>query len=100
MGIIYSPIALIISAFIMGLSHQPLGLGALAWFGLLPLIFVYNRIIKLKDFIITGFIWGFVYYFTIIFWLANNIGTTAIIGLISMLAAVCFLSLRGDNRLC
>ena len=94
MGIIYSPIALIISAFIMGLSHQPLGLGALAWFGLLPLIFVYNRIIKLKDFIITGFIWGFVYYFTIIFWLANNIGTTAIIGLISMLAAVCFLSLN------
>ena len=94
MGIIYSPFTLIISAFIVGLSHQPMELGFFAWFGLVPLVFVYNRIIELKHFIITGFIWGFFYYFTIIFWLATNIGTTPLIGFISMFTAVCFLSLN------
>ena len=94
MGIIYSPLSLVFSAFIVGLAHQPIGLGMLAWFGLVPLIFVYNRITDLKHFIITALIWGITYYLTIIFWLATNIGTTPIIGFISMVAAVCFLSLN------
>ena len=62
---IYSPPALIISALLTGLAQQPLQLGWLAWFGLLPLIFVINRITELRHFIITGFIWGFTYYFNI-----------------------------------
>ena len=94
MRAIYSPPALIISAFLTGLAHQPLQLGWLAWFALLPLIFVLNRITELRHFIITGFIWGFTYHLTVIFWLANNIGTTPLIGFISMLSAVSFLTLN------
>ena len=91
---IYSPPALIISALLTGLAQQPLQLGWLAWFGLLPLIFVINRITELRHFIITGFIWGFTYYFTVIFWMASNIGTTPPIAFISMLASVSFLALN------
>ena len=85
---IYSPPALIISAFLTGLAHQPIHLGWLAWFGLLPLIFVFNRITELRHFIISGFIWGFIYYLTFIFWMATNIGTTPLIGFISMIISV------------
>ena len=91
---IYSPPALIISAFLTGLAQQPLQLGWLAWFGLLPLLFVYNRITKSRHFIITGIIWGFTYHLTVIFWLAFNIGTTPFIGFISMPAAVSILTLN------
>ena len=94
MKTIYSPLALIISAFLIGLAHQPLQLGWLAWFGFLPLIFVLNRITELRHFIITGFIWGFIYYLTVIFWLATNIGTTPLIGIISMITAVLYCSLN------
>ncbi len=94
MRYIYSPFALIVSAFLTGLAHQPLHMGPLAWFGLLPLIFVYNRITELRHFIISGIIWGFMYHLTVIFWLATNIGTTPLIGFISMLAAVLFLTLN------
>ena len=94
MRFIYSPLALIISAFLTGLAHQPIHLGWLAWFSLLPLIFVFNRIAELRHFIISGFIWGFIYYLTVIFWMATNIGTTPLIGFISMLASVLFLTLN------
>ena len=94
MQCIYSPFALIISAFLTGLAHHPLHLGPLAWFSLVPFIFVLNRITSLKHFIITGFIWGFIYYITVIFWLATNIGTTPLIGTISMIAAVLYCSLN------
>ena len=94
MKIIYSPPVLIISAFLTGLTHQPLQLSWLAWFSLIPLIFVFNRITELRHFIITGIIWGFTYHLTVIFWMATNIGTTPLIGFISMFAAVAFLTLH------
>ena len=94
MRVIFSPLALILSAFLTGLAHQPLQLGWLAWIGLLPLIFVLNRITELRHFIISGFIWGTIYYLTVIFWLATNIGTTPLIGFISMIAAVLYCSIN------
>ena len=41
-----------------------------------------------------GLIWGCTYHLTVIFWLAGNIGTTPLIGFISMLSAVLFLALN------
>ncbi len=77
-----------------GLAQQPLHLGWLAWFSLVPFIFVLNRIKSRKDFFKAGFIWGLAYYLTTIFWLAMNIGTTPIIGVISMFAAVFYCALN------
>ena len=76
---------LIISAILTGLAQQPLQLGWIARFSLVPFIFILNRIDSKKAYFKAGFIWGFVYYLTVIFWLAMNIGTTPIIGCISML---------------
>ena len=94
MRITYSPIILIFSAFLTGLSQQPLHLGWLAWFSLVPFIFVLNRIKTTKDYFRAGFIWGFTYHLTVIFWLASNTGVTPMIGFISMLASVAFLTLN------
>ena len=92
MPIPYSPITIVISAVLTGLAQQPLQLGWLAWFSLVPFIFVLNRITFLTHFLIAGFIWGCTYYLTVIFWLAFNIGTTPVIGTISMVAAVLYCS--------
>ena len=90
----YYPLTLIISACLTGLAQQPLHLGWLAWFSLVPFIFVLNRVKTRKVFFMMGFIWGVTYYLTVIFWLAMNIGTTAFIGTISMLAAVLYCALN------
>ena len=79
MRVSYSPFILILSAFLTGLAQQPLHLGWLSWFSLVPFIFVLNRIESLKEFMKAGFIWGVAYNFTVIFWLAMNIGTTPLI---------------------
>ena len=94
MRISHFTITLIISAILTGLAQQPLQLGWLAWFSLVPFIFILNRIDSKKAYFKAGFIWGFVYYLTVIFWLAMNIGTTPLIGMISMLAAVLYCSLN------
>ena len=94
MPIVFSPIALLISAILIGLSQQPIGLGWLAWCSLIPFIFVLNRVNEIRHFIIAGLIWGFVYYLVAIYWLANNIGTTPFIGMLSMLSAVLYCTLN------
>ena len=94
MRVSYSPIILILSAFLTGLAQQPLHLGWLAWFSLVPFVFVLNQAETLKAFIKAGFIWGVTYNLVVIFWLATNIGTTPIIGLISMISAVLYCSLN------
>ena len=101
MRVPYSSITLIISAFLTGLAQQPLQLGWLAWFSLVPFIFVLNRMESKKEYFMVGFIWGIAYYLTVIFWLAMNIGTTPLIGIISMLAAVfyCALNVAGISVL-
>jgi len=85
---------IIISAFLTGLAQQPLSVGWLSWFSFVPFIFVLDRLISKKEFFNAGLLWGLVYYLTVIFWLAMNIGTTPMIGFISMLAAVIYCSLN------
>ena len=78
----------------MGLSQQPLGIGWIAWFALIPLISILIEAESIKEHIKIGFIWGVVYHVVTIYWLAFNIGTTFIIGIISTVGAVLFLSLN------
>ena len=85
---------IIVSALLMGLSQQPIHLGWVAWFSIVPFIFVLNQLEYLLDFVKAGFIWGVVYNLIVIFWLAMNIGTTPLIGFISMIAAVLYCSLN------
>ena len=80
------------SAFLTGIAQQPFYMGWLSWASIVPFIFVLTRLESLKDFIKVGFIWGTTYNLTVIFWLAINIGTTPLIGLISMLVAVLYQS--------
>ncbi|MDP6570884.1 MAG: apolipoprotein N-acyltransferase [Candidatus Marinimicrobia bacterium] len=84
---------LILSAVLTGLAQQPLHVGFLAWFSLVPFLFILQSIHKLSKGVWIGFIWGFFYYLSTIFWLAMNIGTTPLIGIISMLAAVLYCTL-------
>jgi len=81
-------IMIIISAILTGLAQQPLGLGWLAWFSLIPLIIGIQNICSFKDHVKLGFIWGFFYNLTVIFWIAQNLGTNLTIGIISMFSAV------------
>ena len=83
---------LLVSALLMGMSQQPLKLGFLAWFGLIPFIYVFIKIKNYKEIILFSFFWGIIYHLIVVFWLAFNIGTTNIASLISMILAVLVLS--------
>tara|TARA_B110000438_G_C15772052_1_gene632358 strand:+ start:182 stop:1669 length:1488 start_codon:yes stop_codon:yes gene_type:complete len=84
----------IFSGFMMGMAQQPLGLGWLAWFSLIPLIFVLNECKTKKLSFFIGYLWGIIYYLHTIFWLAMNIGTTPFVGMISMIISVLYCSLN------
>jgi len=82
----------IISGLLMGLAQQPLGLGFIAWVGLIPWFFSFKQYVTLWDGVKSFFIWGCVYHLVTIFWLALNIGTSPVVAVISLLATVIFLS--------
>ena len=84
----------IFSATLLGISQQPLGLGFLSWMGLVPFLNVIINQRTYRAIFKYSFLWGIVYHFVVVFWLATNIGTTPTFGFISMVAAVCFLSLN------
>lgn len=81
-----------VSSVLTGISQQPYNLGFLAWFSLVPFIFVINQLNRYKDIFKYSFLWGFIYHLISIFWLAQNIGTTPFIAFISMLITVFYLS--------
>ncbi|NOZ07862.1 MAG: apolipoprotein N-acyltransferase [FCB group bacterium] len=78
----------------MGLAQQPLHLGFLAWFALIPLLYRLNSLTSLKAAIGPAYLWGCTYTLTTIFWLAFNIGTSPVVGVLSMLGSVAFLGLN------
>ncbi|MFQ6610379.1 MAG: apolipoprotein N-acyltransferase [Fidelibacterota bacterium] len=80
------------SGILLGLAQQPLGIGFVAWFGLIPWIYSFRYLESLKSWIFSFFIWGFVYHLTTIYWLAFNIGTSRGIAIISLFATIVFLS--------
>jgi len=87
-------IMIILSAILTGLAQQPLGLGWLAWFSLIPFIIGIQNVCSFKDHVKLGFTWGFFYNLTIIFWIAQNLGTNLTIGIISMFSAVILFSIN------
>ncbi len=82
------------SGVLMGLAQQPLHLGFLAWFALIPLLFQLRTDTSLKGSLGRAYLWGCTYTLTTIFWLAFNIGTSPFIGAVSMLGSVAFLGLN------
>ena len=87
-------ITIIISATLSGIAQQPVGLGWLAWFSLIPLFSFINNTCRFIEFIKIGFVWGFFYNLTILFWIAQNLGTNLLIGVISMFSSVILFSLN------
>ena len=84
-------ILVFLSAFITGLAQHNSCFGFLNWFSLIPLVLVLNQINKYKHVFLYTFIWGFVYSFTTIFWIAFNNGVNMVVGIISMFATVLIL---------
>ena len=77
-----------------GLAQQPLGMGWLAWFSIIPFIIGIRNICSFKDHLKLGFTWGFFYNLTIIFWIAQNLGTNLTIGIISLFSAIILFSMN------
>ena len=80
---------IILSALLMGLSQQPINCGWLAWFALFPLIkFLDQSEYSFKERMYMSLIWGFIYHFSIIYWLLFNIGMTSkILAFTSLIAS-------------
>ena len=76
----------------MGVAQQPLGVGFIAWFCLVPFIHVLLSLHYYKNIVFYSFIWGFFYSISTVFWLAFNIGTSQIFAFISMILTVLILS--------
>jgi len=83
---------LLLSSFLMGFSQHPLGLGFLSWFGLIPFIYVFEKIENYKQNISYSFLWGISYHFIVVFWLAFNIGAPLSVSIISMCLSVLVLT--------
>jgi len=85
---------IILSALFMGLSQQPIGCGWFAWFSLIPLINYFNSNNSLKNKLYISFLWGFIYHSSIIYWMVFNLGTTELLGFISLILATLILSVN------
>ena len=87
-------ILIILSAAMMGITQFPFSfnVGFIAWFSLIPIIFVFKKIDSFKKIVGFSFLWGFIYHIITIFWLSQNIGTSKLAAFISMIAAVLVLS--------
>ena len=85
----------IISGILLGLAQQPLHLGFLAWFALIPWISVLDCRPGWRRILASGFILSFTYTYTTIFWLLLNIGTTRPVAALTLLAASALMGLNG-----
>tara|TARA_B100000424_G_C22943944_1_gene502310 strand:- start:3352 stop:4854 length:1503 start_codon:yes stop_codon:yes gene_type:complete len=85
-------IQVIISGILIGLAYHPLNVGFLAMIGFIPLINIfYNG--SLRDSVINGYIFGFVYNLTAFYWIGANSGAGFLTVISSLIAAVLYLSL-------
>jgi len=82
---------IVLSAILMGISQHPIGYGFLSFFALIPII---PKLLKLKSYskaIQYGFVWGFVYNITTLYWISSNIGTSSGIAFFTMILSVIIL---------
>ena len=85
---------IILSALFMGLSQQPIGCGWFAWFSLVPLIKFLDYSNSLKNKIFISILWGFIYHSTILYWMIFNLGTTKLLGMVSLILATLILTIN------
>ncbi|MCB2198267.1 apolipoprotein N-acyltransferase [bacterium] len=67
---------LFISAMLLALALPPLNLGFLAWFALTPFMFVMEKLPRVRDGYLAGFLFGLVYFGIAMHWIGFNSGTT------------------------
>jgi len=82
---------LLLSALLLEMSFAPFNQYYTAFFALLPLLFILE---KVKNGFLTGLIWGIFYSILSIHWLALNTGTFPWLATFSMLLASVFLALN------
>jgi|UPI0003A02BE7 apolipoprotein N-acyltransferase len=88
-----TPVLILISGLLTILAFPPLPTGFLAYFALVPLIYVFWR----ADFHLgfeKGYCYGIILNLGILYWLALNKGTTWYYATLSMIAAVLFVALN------
>ena len=85
---------IILSAILMALSQQPIGCGWFAWFSLIPLIKYLDESNTLKHRIYISILWGVVYHSSFLYWMIFNLGTTKLLGMVSLILATFILTLN------
>ncbi len=82
------------SGLIIALAFPPMPWPWLAWFGLVPLIHSFRKTDSPSKGAWLGFVWAMGFLPVVIYWMALNSGTVWWAALVSMIAAVLFLSLN------
>ena len=85
---------IILSALLMALSQQPIGCHCFSWFALFPLINFLDKSKLLKEKFYASIIWGIVYHSAILYWMIFNLGTTKLLGFVSLVLATFVLSVN------
>lgn len=67
--------ALFLSALLLALALPPLNLGFLAWFALVPMMLVMEKLPRVRDGYLAGFLFGLVYFGIAMHWIGFNSGT-------------------------
>ena len=83
---------ILLSSILMGLSQHQLYTGFLAWFGIVPLLYVLLHQKTYKSIFKISFLWGLIYNFIVLFWIAMNIGTNIWIAILTMFISVAIMS--------
>ena len=81
-----------ISALLLGITQHCSELGFIAWFCLVPFFYILHESNSYKEIVKYTFIWGIIYHLTTMFWLSSNIGTDRLSAIVSMIAAILYLS--------
>lgn len=89
-----TPWKLVLAGVVTGLSFPPVPLGFLAWVGVVPLINAWLKSPSPARSAFYGFLWSLGFLLVVMYWLAFNYGTYWWAAIMSMVAAVLFLSLN------
>ena len=84
--------ALFLSGLLLALALPPLNFGFLAWIALTPLMFVMEKLPRVRDGYLAGFLFGLVYFSIAMHWIAWNSGTVLGVRIGSAAGAVLLLT--------